>query len=51
MTAEEQKGDGQAAVPMEGEDISIKKDGGVLKVVFLCKRVFAKRFLFAPCPS
>lgn len=36
MTAEEQKGDGQTAVPMEGEDISIKKDGGVLKVVFVC---------------
>lgn len=35
MTAEEQKGDGQNTVPMEGEDISIKKDGGVLKV-FSC---------------
>lgn len=33
MTAEEQKGDGQTAVPMEGEDISMKKDGGVLKLV------------------
>lgn len=34
MTAEEPKGDGQTAVPMEGEDISMKKDGGVLKVCF-----------------
>lgn len=39
MTAEEQKGDGQTAVPMEGEDISIKKDGGVLKVCFTCVSV------------
>lgn len=34
MTAEEQKGDGHSAAPVEGEDISAKKDGGVLKVPF-----------------
>lgn len=43
MTAEEQKADGQTAVPMEGEDISIKKDGGVLKVYFLCICTVLKR--------
>ncbi|XP_029952359.1 peptidyl-prolyl cis-trans isomerase FKBP4 isoform X1 [Salarias fasciatus] len=33
MTAEEQSGEGQHAIPMEGEDITPKKDGGVLKLV------------------
>ncbi|CAN9499258.1 unnamed protein product [Ophioblennius macclurei] len=33
MTAEEQTGEGQHAIPMEGEDITPKKDGGVLKLV------------------
>lgn len=33
MTAEEQTGDGQHTIPMEGEDITPKKDGGVLKLV------------------
>lgn len=36
MTAEEQKVDGQNTIPMEGEDISPKKDGGILKVKFPC---------------
>ncbi|XP_038561950.1 peptidyl-prolyl cis-trans isomerase FKBP4 isoform X1 [Micropterus salmoides] len=33
MTAEEQTSEGQNAIPMEGEDITPKKDGGVLKLV------------------
>jgi len=33
MTAEEQTSEGQHTIPMEGEDISPKKDGGVLKLV------------------
>uniref|UniRef100_A0A8C2WD76 peptidylprolyl isomerase n=1 Tax=Cyclopterus lumpus TaxID=8103 RepID=A0A8C2WD76_CYCLU len=33
MTAEEQLSEGQHAIPMEGEDITPKKDGGVLKLV------------------
>ncbi|AWP08529.1 putative peptidyl-prolyl cis-trans isomerase FKBP4 [Scophthalmus maximus] len=33
MTAEEQTGEGQHAIPMEGEDITPKRDGGVLKLV------------------
>ncbi|MEQ2291504.1 Peptidyl-prolyl cis-trans isomerase fkbp4, partial [Ameca splendens] len=33
MTAEEQSGEGQHTIPMEGEDITSKKDGGVLKLV------------------
>ncbi|XP_075945140.1 peptidyl-prolyl cis-trans isomerase FKBP4 isoform X3 [Anarhichas minor] len=33
MTAEEQMSEGQHAIPMEGEDITPKKDGGVLKLV------------------
>ncbi|XP_042352227.1 peptidyl-prolyl cis-trans isomerase FKBP4 [Plectropomus leopardus] len=33
MTAEEQTSEGQHTIPMEGEDITPKKDGGVLKVV------------------
>ncbi|XP_065813339.1 peptidyl-prolyl cis-trans isomerase FKBP4 isoform X1 [Labrus bergylta] len=33
MTAEEQTGEGQHTIPMEGEDITPKKDGGVLKLV------------------
>ncbi|XP_068579475.1 peptidyl-prolyl cis-trans isomerase FKBP4 [Cebidichthys violaceus] len=33
MTAEEQTSEGQHAIPMEGEDITPKKDGGVLKLV------------------
>lgn len=42
MTAEEQKVDGQNTIPMEGEDISPKKDGGVLKVKFpfCCNVIF-----------
>lgn len=32
MTAEEQTSEGQHNIPMEGEDITPKKDGGVLKV-------------------
>ena len=32
MTAEEQTSEGQHTIPMEGEDITPKKDGGVLKV-------------------
>lgn len=32
MTAEEQSNEGQHAIPLEGEDITPKKDGGVLKV-------------------
>lgn len=32
MTADEQTGEGQHSIPMEGEDITPKKDGGVLKV-------------------
>lgn len=32
MTAEEQTSEGQHTIPMEGEDITSKKDGGVLKV-------------------
>lgn len=32
MTAEEQTSDGQHTISMEGEDITLKKDGGVLKV-------------------
>ncbi|XP_069018871.1 peptidyl-prolyl cis-trans isomerase FKBP4 [Embiotoca jacksoni] len=35
MTAEEQTSEGQHAIPMEGEDITPKRDGGVLKVVKL----------------
>lgn len=31
MTAEEVASDGQS-IPIEGEDITLKKDGGVLKV-------------------
>lgn len=34
MTAEEQTSEGQHTVPMEGEDITPKKDGGVLKVKY-----------------
>lgn len=38
MTAEEVSNDGQS-IPMEGEDITPKKDGGVLKVTrFVYKR-------------
>lgn len=33
MTAEEQTSEGQHNIPMEGEDITPKKDGGVLKLV------------------
>lgn len=33
MTAEEQASEGQNTIPMEGEDITPKKDGGVLKLV------------------
>ncbi|KAM9854232.1 peptidyl-prolyl cis-trans isomerase FKBP4 [Aulostomus maculatus] len=33
MTAEEQASEGQHTIPMEGEDITPKKDGGVLKLV------------------
>ncbi|XP_026222183.1 peptidyl-prolyl cis-trans isomerase FKBP4 [Anabas testudineus] len=33
MTAEELTGEGQHTIPMEGEDITPKKDGGVLKLV------------------
>ncbi|KAI3371366.1 hypothetical protein L3Q82_023968 [Scortum barcoo] len=33
MTADEQTGEGQYTIPMEGEDITPKKDGGVLKLV------------------
>ncbi|KAK9516747.1 hypothetical protein VZT92_024661 [Zoarces viviparus] len=33
MTAEEQMSEGQHAIPMEGEDITPKTDGGVLKLV------------------
>ncbi|KAM4572779.1 peptidyl-prolyl cis-trans isomerase FKBP4 isoform 1-T2 [Odontesthes bonariensis] len=33
MTAEEQTSEGQNTIPMEGEDITPKKDGGVLKLV------------------
>lgn len=33
MTAEEQTSEGQHAIQMEGEDITPKKDGGVLKLV------------------
>ncbi|KAM9351791.1 peptidyl-prolyl cis-trans isomerase FKBP4 [Symphorus nematophorus] len=33
MTAEEQTSEGQHTFPMEGEDITPKKDGGVLKLV------------------
>jgi len=33
MTAEEQTSEGQHTIPMEGEDITPKKDGGVLKLV------------------
>lgn len=32
MTAEEQTSEGKHTVPMEGEDITPKRDGGVLKV-------------------
>lgn len=32
MTADEQTGEGQHSIPMEGEDITPKQDGGVLKV-------------------
>ncbi|KAE8296352.1 Peptidyl-prolyl cis-trans isomerase FKBP4 [Larimichthys crocea] len=33
MTADEQTGEGQHSIPMEGEDITPKQDGGVLKLV------------------
>lgn len=33
MTAEEQTSEGQHTMPMEGDDITPKKDGGVLKLV------------------
>ncbi|XP_056137828.1 peptidyl-prolyl cis-trans isomerase FKBP4 [Lampris incognitus] len=33
MTAEEQTSEGQQSIPIEGEDITPKKDGGVLKLV------------------
>ncbi|XP_075998015.1 peptidyl-prolyl cis-trans isomerase FKBP4 [Genypterus blacodes] len=33
MTAEEQTSEGQHTIPMEGEDITLKKDGGVFKLV------------------
>lgn len=33
MTAEEQTSEGQHTIPMEGEDVTLKKDGGVLKLV------------------
>ncbi|XP_029289410.1 peptidyl-prolyl cis-trans isomerase FKBP4 [Cottoperca gobio] len=33
MTAEEQTSEGQHTIPMEGEDITPKKEGGVLKLV------------------
>ncbi|KAM6960907.1 peptidyl-prolyl cis-trans isomerase FKBP4 [Aplochiton taeniatus] len=33
MTAEEQASEGKHSIPMEGEDITPKKDGGVLKLV------------------
>ncbi|XP_074489256.1 peptidyl-prolyl cis-trans isomerase FKBP4 isoform X1 [Sebastes fasciatus] len=33
MTAEEQTSEGQHTIPMEGEDITPKRDGGVLKLV------------------
>lgn len=48
MTAEEQKADGQTAVPMEGEDISVKKDGGVLKVLLYVRLCLLKALMFAP---
>lgn len=32
MTAEEQTSEGQNTIPMEGEDITPKKDGGIFKV-------------------
>lgn len=32
MTADEVKLEGPQSIPMEGEDITQKKDGGVLKV-------------------
>ena len=32
MTVEEPMSEGQHAIPMEGDDITPKKDGGVLKV-------------------
>lgn len=35
MTAEEQTSEGQHSIPMEGEDITPKKDGGILKVTSL----------------
>lgn len=34
MTAEEQTSEVQHTVPLEGEDITPKKDGGVLKVKY-----------------
>uniref|UniRef100_A0A1A7XXW2 peptidylprolyl isomerase n=1 Tax=Iconisemion striatum TaxID=60296 RepID=A0A1A7XXW2_9TELE len=33
MTAEEQTSEGQHAIPMEGEDVTLKKDGGVFKLI------------------
>lgn len=33
MTAEELTSEGQHTIPMEGDDITPKKDGGVLKVI------------------
>lgn len=33
MTADEVAGEGKHHIPMEGEDVTIKKDGGVLKLV------------------
>uniref|UniRef100_A0A8C6MDE2 peptidylprolyl isomerase n=1 Tax=Nothobranchius furzeri TaxID=105023 RepID=A0A8C6MDE2_NOTFU len=33
MTAEEQMSEGQHTIPMEGEDITPKKDGGVFKLI------------------
>ncbi|KAM9377243.1 peptidyl-prolyl cis-trans isomerase FKBP4 [Pholidichthys leucotaenia] len=33
MTAEEQTSEGQHTIPIEGEDITPKKDGGVLKLI------------------
>ncbi|XP_054475688.1 peptidyl-prolyl cis-trans isomerase FKBP4 [Anoplopoma fimbria] len=33
MTAEEQSSEGQHTIPMEGDDITLKRDGGVLKLV------------------
>lgn len=35
MTAEELTSEGQHTIPMEGEDITPKKDGGVLKVTYI----------------